>query len=126
MKQLFILVLPFILSVTIASAQLNDETAAPRVQTANGMLEGVNASGIKIFKGIPFARPPLGNLRWREPQPVENWAGVRKADKFGSRPMQIRASYSDMVFRSDSISEDCLYLNVWTPAKSPAARLPTV
>ena len=126
MKQLFILVLPFILSVTIASAQLNDETAAPRVQTANGMLEGVNASGIKIFKGIPFARPPLGNLRWREPQPVENWAGVRKADKFGSRPMQIRASYSDMVFRSDSISEDCLYLNVWTPAKSPAARLPVL
>src|ERR1043165_91027 len=112
MKRLFIFFMSLLLSA-IVSAQLSDETIAPRVQTANGVLEGINASGIKIFKGIPFAKPPVGNLRWREPQPVENWKGIRKADKFGSRPMQIHTVYSDYVFRSDSTSEDCLYLNVW-------------
>ena len=126
MKQLFFFVFPLMLVASIASAQLKDETNAPLVQTTNGMLEGVYASGIKIFKGIPYAKPPVGNLRWREPQPIENWKGVRKADKFGPRPMQIRTVYSDMVFRSDSISEDCLYLNVWTPATSSLERLPVL
>lgn len=125
MKSLFCLSLFVALTALTASAQLTDEASAPRVQTTNGWLEGMQSSGIKIFKGVPFAKPPVGNLRWREPQPMENWTGVRKAIKFGSRPMQLPL-FSDMMFRSDSIGEDCLYLNVWTPAKSATERLPVL
>src|SRR5207237_1444616 len=63
----------------------------------------------------PFAAPPVGDLRWKAPQPVQPWKGVRRADRFGPRPMQLPL-FGDMVFRSDRMSEDCLYLNAWTPA----------
>ncbi|HEX6894736.1 MAG TPA: carboxylesterase family protein [Bryobacteraceae bacterium] len=101
--------------------------AGDTVKTANGVLEGtVNpATGIRIFKGVPFARPPAGNLRWKEPQPPENWPGIRKADRFGPRCPQ-RPVFGDMNFRSNGMSEDCLYLNIWTPAKSPDSRLPVL
>jgi para-nitrobenzyl esterase len=62
-----------------------------------------------MFKGIPFAQPPIGDLRWKEPQPVKNWEGTWKADHFSARAMQLPI-YSDMKFRSAGISEDCLYL----------------
>lgn len=89
-----------------------------RVKTANGIVEGTQEkSGVYSFKGIPFAAPPIGNLRWKEPQPVKNWNGVLKADHFGHRPMQT-AVFGDMNFRSADISEDCLYLNIWAPKKS--------
>ena len=100
--------------------------AAERVKTANGIVEGtVEESGVRAFKGIPFAEPPVGDLRWKPPQPVKNWKGVRKADAFGPRCMQ-RRLFSDMVFRSAGVSEDCLYLNVWTPARSGDSRLPVL
>lgn len=102
------------------------QDAAIQIKTANGTLQGVaEASGIHSFKGIPFAQPPVGDLRWREPQVPQNWDGVRKADHFGPQAMQ-RAIYSDMMFRSDGKSEDCLYLNVWTPAKSAKEKLPVL
>ena len=101
------------------------QTEGLQVKTANGTLEGVSSSGIRIFKGIPFAAPPVGDLRWREPMPAKNWTGVRKADKFGPRAMQ-RPLFGDMNFRSDGVSEDCLYLNVWTPAKSDKEKLPVL
>ncbi|GAB3995951.1 carboxylesterase family protein [Spirosoma daeguense] len=98
----------------------------PQVKTVNGTVEGVTeTSGIRAFKGIPFAQPPVGDLRWKEPQPVKNWQGVRKADHFGPRAMQ-RPIFGDMGFRSDGMSEDCLYLNVWTPAKSGKEKLPVL
>lgn len=124
MKQPILLIFLLVLA-SFAFAQLNIETKQPQVQTSNGILEGVNSSGIKIFKGIPFAKPPVGSLRWREPQPVESWKGIRKGDKFGPRAMQLPL-FSDMVFRSDGLSEDCLYLNIWTPAKSSNERLPVL
>lgn len=101
--------------------------AADRVRTANGVVEGAGAqaSGVRVFRGIPFAQPPAGDLRWREPRPVGNWPGVRPATKFGPRCMQAPI-FDDMYFRSDAVSEDCLYLNVWTPAKSSEERLPVL
>lgn len=108
-----------------AFSQSSNTADAPRVMTVNGILEGVSESGIRIFKGIPFAAPPVGNLRWREPQPVVPWTGVRKADKFGPRAMQAPI-FGDMGFRSDGVSENCLYLNVWTPATSGNERLPVL
>ena len=97
----------------------------PQVKTAEGILEGLNLSGIKVFKGVPFAAPPVGNLRWKAPQPVEKWEGVRKATEFGPNPMQ-EALFGDMNFGTKVNSEDCLYLNIWTPAKTMQEKLPVL
>jgi len=111
-----------ILTTTLPAAM---GSAQERVTIANGILEGTSNTGIRVFKGIPFAAPPVGDLRWRPPQPPGNWSGVRKADKFGPRAMQ-RPIFGDMNFRSDGMSEDCLYLNVWTPATSGREKLPVL
>jgi para-nitrobenzyl esterase len=102
--------------------------ASDRVKIANGILEATAPpdSGVRSFKGIPFAQPPVGDLRWREPLPLKNWKGVRNADKFGPRCMQRTSATADYWFRSDGMSEDCLYLNVWTPARSDRERLPVL
>ena len=117
-------IINFLLFIVIglnATAQSN-----PQVKTANGILQGVTeTSGVHAYKGVPFAQPPVGNLRWTAPLPPKNWEGVRKADHFGSQAMQ-RNLYGDMVFRSDGKSEDCLYLNVWTPAKVSKKKLPVL
>jgi para-nitrobenzyl esterase len=115
----------FVLVTIAVSAQLTSDGTQPSVKTANGMLQGTQVSGISMFKGIPFAQPPVGDLRWREPQPVKNWEGILKADHFSARPMQLPI-YSDMKFRSPGISEDCLYLNIWTPAKKGNEELPVL
>jgi para-nitrobenzyl esterase len=101
--------------------------AAVLVKTANGVVEGaVSAStGIRMFKGIPFAEPPEGKLRWKAPVPVKNWTGVRDATQFGPRCMQ-PPIFGDMNFRSNGMSEDCLYLNIWTPANTAKAKLPVM
>lgn len=98
-----------------------------QVKIENGTMEGTTneATGIRSFKGIPFAQPPVGDLRWKEPQPVKDWDGVRKADHFGNNAMQ-KNVFGDMMFRSAGMSEDCLYLNVWTPAKSSKEKLPVL
>ena len=100
--------------------------AQKQVKIANGMLEGVTEkSGVHSFKGIPFAQPPIGEMRWKEPQPVNNWGGVRKCDAFGYNAMQKKV-FGDMGFRSLGMSEDCLYLNVWVPAKPSKEKLPVL
>jgi len=86
------------------------------VATMSGSIQGtVEASGVHSFKGIPYAAPPVGDLRFRDPQPVGSWQGIRKTQAFGPRAMQLPI-YGDMKFRSAGVSEDCLYLNVWAPA----------
>jgi para-nitrobenzyl esterase len=98
------------------------------VKTTKGPVETSTPpdSGVRSFKGIPFAQPPVGDLRWREPQPVKGWKAARNADKFAPRCMQQTTPGADYWFRSDGMSEDCLYLNVWTPAKSDQERLPVL
>jgi len=115
-------------AMVICTAAVLPAFAANRVKTANGILESTAApkDGVRAFKGIPFAQPPVGDLRWREPQPVKNWTGTRNADKFGPRCMQRTSPGADYWFRSDGMSEDCLYLNVWTPAKSGHEGLPVL
>jgi para-nitrobenzyl esterase len=115
--------LAILLAITLAAGAF----AQDRIKIANGTLEGISdmSSGVRSFKGIPFAEPPVGDLRWKPPQPVKNWQGVRKADKFGPRCMQ-RAIFGDMNFRSNGMSEDCLYLNVWTPTKTGNEKLPVL
>lgn len=107
----------------IANAQ-SGKTIQARV--TNGLLEGSRASsGVISFKGVPFAKPPVGELRWKAPQPAENWQGVKKADQFSKSPMQAKV-FGDMMFRSPGTAEDCLYLNVWTPAKTMKEKLPVL
>jgi para-nitrobenzyl esterase len=102
-------------------------SAADRVQTDKGLVEGASSadSKVHIFKGIPYAAPPVDALRWKAPHPAASWTAVRKAVEFGPRCMQTHV-FSDMVFRDQGPSEDCLYLNVWTPTSSANAKLPVM
>ena len=96
-----------------------------QVETQNGTVEGIENSGIRIFRGIPFAQPPVGELRWKAPQPPLDWEGVLKADKFGAMAMQNKI-FGDMGFRATGMSEDCLYLNVWAPEGAEPGSLPVL
>jgi len=113
--------------MTIASILTLGSGAGAQVRIDSGLVEGLPAShpGILVFRGIPYAAPPLGRLRWAEPQPVAPWEGVRKAVDFGPRAMQ-GPIYSDMIFRDNGPSEDCLTLNVWTPAGPAGGNLPVM
>ncbi len=113
------------LTVLLAAILTVPGMAQEQVKTANGIIEGTEHDGIRSFKGIPFAAPPVGDLRWQAPRPPQSWSGVRKADKFGPRAMQLPV-FGDMNFRSDGMSEDCLYLNVWTPAEPGKSKLPVL
>ncbi len=110
-----------------AQTAAGQDSKASRVKIADGVLEGTldAASGVRAFRGVPYAQPPIGDLRWQPPQPVKHWQQTRRADAFGPRAMQ-PPIFSDMVFRSNGMSEDCLYLNVWTPTSSSKERLPVL
>jgi para-nitrobenzyl esterase len=109
-----------------AAAAAAKPQAHPRAKVDTGTLEGRVEDGVRAFKGIPYAAPPVGALRWQAPQPAAPWKSVRQAAGFGPRCMQ-QPLFSDMVFRSDGVSEDCLYLNVWSPADAKSgAKLPVL
>jgi len=99
------------------------------VQTTiqHGVIEGNydTKTGVQKYFGVPFAKPPVGELRWKAPQPLAPWKGVKETKKFGPRPMQ-GIVFGDMMSRSEGLSEDCLYLNVWTPAKKNTQNLPVL
>ena len=99
--------------------------AAAPVKIDSGLVEGVLNSGssVRIFKDVPFAAPPTGKHRWQPPEPAEPWSGVRKTDVFGSPCIQGNV-FGDIAGRGKSMSEDCLSVTVWTPAKPASKPLP--
>src|SRR5262249_49373567 len=101
-----------------AHAAINDP-----VKLDAGQVTGIASSSpeMRIYRGIPFAAPPVGSLRWRAPQPVTHWEGIRKADEFG--PICMQDAPGGAV---QKMSEDCLYLNVWTTAKSAGDKRPVM
>lgn len=113
-------ILIFIATVALfASGCSNMQKQPSLVKVEGGLVQGTVDSGLTVFKGIPFAAPPVGDLRWRAPQPVTDWDTVLQADKFAPGPVQAWDSPSGK-------SEDCLYLNIWTPAKSTKDRIPVL
>ncbi|HTE25029.1 carboxylesterase/lipase family protein [Flavitalea sp.] len=111
----------------------HNRTGFDRVKIEGGLISGtLNTKGdIHIFKGIPFAAPPVGDLRWKKPQPVVSWTGVKASDKFGPSPMQATpAPFSmwseEFLIPKEPINEDCLYLNVWTGANSEKEKRPVI
>lgn len=103
------------------------------VKVEGGTVSGtLNSAGdVHIFRGIPFAAPPVGDLRWKAPQPVKPWSGVRKCDAFGASPMQGAPNpfgpwSAEFLIPKEPISEDCLYLNVWSGAKSATEKRPVL
>lgn len=105
------------LFVVLATFVANGQPSPVKVE--QGIVKGVVESGLIVYKGIPFAAPPVGHLRWRAPQPAAGWNGVRLCDKFAAAPIQAGDPPSGK-------SEDCLYLNVWTPASSPNEKIPVL
>jgi para-nitrobenzyl esterase len=98
--------------------------AAP-VRTESGLVSGVAAGGVVSYKGIPYAAPPVGDLRWRAPQPAPKWEGVRAAEAYGHDCMQ-EPFPSDAAPLGTPPAEDCLYLNVWAPEKPASPKLPVM
>ena len=117
MKHLLLAAVPLLLwSCTSSAPKLTDTQA----QTQAGIVEGQKEGDIVVYRGVPFAAPPVGELRWQEPQPVVAWEGVRQCTEFGDDPMQPNL-FGDMNFLGKAKSEDCLYLNIWTPVQAEKA-----
>ncbi|MCX6609490.1 MAG: carboxylesterase family protein, partial [Acidobacteria bacterium] len=93
--------------------------------TPLGKIEGEMTSGVRVFRGIPYAKPPVDNLRFAPPVPAGPWDATLNAKGFGPQCMQLPL-FGDMNFRANGMSEDCLHLNIWTPMKKVNDRLPVL
>jgi para-nitrobenzyl esterase len=113
----------FFASAVLALWAASSAFADP-IRTDAGLVDGVSSAGLEIYKGLPFAAPPTGDLRWRNPMPVAPWKGVRRADKFSPVCMQDGSSVPGQPVEPNS--EDCLYLNIWVPPDSVGAKLPVM
>lgn len=111
------IILASLVFLHVATLQSQNDSNAPKVKTINGVLSGVKEGEVSVFKGIPFAAPPIGEYRWRPPQPLNNWNGERDASEFGPNCAQAGWGAQPGTL-SEGSSEDCLYLNVWTPVNS--------
>ena len=130
-RALVVMTLAALTAATATFAQVVDKpVAGDPVRLPSGLVAGATqASGVRTYLGIPFAAPPLRNLRWREPQPVQHWTGVREAVAFPPMcPQGMRGPGQNHYFGAEPTSEDCLYVNVWTPpaATIPATKTPVV
>ena len=122
----------FLLIVSLAALAASCHNANPVLKVEGGQIQGVETGtpGVTVYKGIPYAAPPVGELRWKAPQPVVPWEGVKVCDAFGAPSWQSAhtpGGYTpEFFFDGDpAFSEDCLFLNVWTPAAGkPKAKLP--
>ena len=117
------LAMVLLFTASLGAARAEDKSL--QVTTKLGTVEGKQEGQVKAYLGIPYAAPPVGPLRWREPMPAAKWKGVRQATTFGMHCMQPPV-FADMIFRDPGPSEDCLTLNVWSPAKDKAAKLPVM
>jgi para-nitrobenzyl esterase len=108
--------------LVILAAGLSIAQQSAPVKIESGLVQGTSENGVTVYRGIPFAAPPVGDLRWREPRPPAPWKGVRKVDKFSPNPIQeMREGLGPWTAEyqpQGAVSEDCLYLNIWTGAKS--------
>jgi para-nitrobenzyl esterase len=127
------LILAITAAVVVAYSVTTPAAISDPVTVATGKLSGVTLpSGVRAFKGVPFAAPPVGDLRWKEPQPAAKWDGVRKADQFSnvcvqpSQPNRVPNNVTVDLPDSPKTSEDCLYLNVWTSAGRARDRQPVM
>jgi len=114
-----------LIAIAILAALGATRVAAPPLVTIDtGTLEGLDTTGVMVFRGIPYAAPPVGELRWKPPQPAMHWTGVRPASQLGHNCIQ-HQPYGDIDPFAAGVSEDCLYLNVWTSSLPlPASRAP--
>ena len=117
--------------ILIAGSIMELTAQIPVVQTENGPVSGYKSGDITIFKGIPFAEPPVGDLRWKAPKPPKNRTGVLKCNEFSASPMQSKPVpfmmwTEEFITPPDKLSEDCLYLNIWTPSKTQKDKLPVL
>ncbi len=126
LKTLFFIFLIFLQAVTcqVTGQLLN-------VNTAYGTVSGSAEDKVAVFKGVPFAAPPVGDLRWKAPQPPAAWSGVKHCDTFPASPVQsdpvpFMMWTQEFITPRQPLSEDCLYLNIWTPASTPKAALPVL
>lgn len=123
MKKTVKLLMAAVVAMALQACSQQKKEVTLQVKTQAGVVEGIAEDGIKKFLGVQFAEAPVGDLRWKAPQPVKAWEGVRDAKAFGNDPMQPNV-FGDMNFRGASRSEDCLYLNIWTPANFEDEGLP--
>src|SRR6476659_2652231 len=108
----------FIVGLVATSGYLVLADSGSDIKVDGGVIAGTSANGVRAFTGVPFAAPPVGEWRWKPPQPVVAWSGVRKADATGARCQQTPYATSSVFYEPpETTSEDCLYLNVWTAAK---------
>ena len=120
-NKLLVLLSVAVLFATAQSAQ----SQVTKATVTGGEVQGVVNGNVASFKGVPFAAPPTGELRWKAPQPVNPWNGVKKADTFAPGCIQDKG-LAAMMGGPSSFSEDCLYLNVWTAAKGKGEKLPVM
>jgi para-nitrobenzyl esterase len=118
MKSMSLLVAVLLVSSSFAKPP---QTPTP-LKVEGGLLQGIVEDGLTIYRGIPYAAPPVGDLRWRPPQSAQKWQGVHLASEYGRACMQSNPAISNL----PAPSEDCLFLNVWTPAKRANERLPVM
>ena len=117
--------------LAIAAWNPATDAAIVTVKTESGLLSGAPpTAGVTAYLGIPYAAPPVGELRWKPPQPALRWDGIRKADTFGTSCMQNQAGsrlpWTEEFMTQGPIGEDCLFLNVWTAARAPDGRVPVM
>lgn len=116
---------PLLIFCSAALCSIGLAQTAAVIHTHEGPVQGAASDGVVAYKGIPFALPPTGENRWRPPQPVQPWTAIRHATEYASDCMQLPFP-SDAAPLGTKPSEDCLYLNVWTPAEAPARKLPVM